>query len=95
MVELQEPDALLLSAMVKQPVTTPGGAAHEGELKPAEYASPALPMVIAANEGELVPLNIPPRILIFHPVSAPLASVENTNDADWPGPPAVGPFESK
>jgi len=41
------------------------------ELKPAEYESPALPMVIAANEGELVPLNIPPRILIFHPVSAP------------------------
>ena len=95
MLELQLPGATLLSAIVKHPVTTPGGAAHSGELKPAEYESPALLMVIDANEGELVPSKIPPMTLRLHPVSEPLASVENAKEDDVPGSPANGLFEFK
>jgi hypothetical protein len=64
-------------------------------LKPEEKESPALLIVIAALEGELVPPKIPPITLMFHPVSTPLASVEKANDVDSPSSPANGLFEFK
>jgi hypothetical protein len=59
----------------------PPGLSHEGLLKPAANESPAVLIVMDTCEGELVPPEIPPARLMFHPVNTPAALVENRNDA--------------